>query len=99
MRRLFGSVVSLAALFGSIFSLFAIGQPFAYAAGSPADHFEVTIKQNVQVGEYVDLTVKAIGKDGKVKSNYVGTIYLSIDNDTSATLPEPDGYTFVPGDK
>lgn len=43
----------------------------------------------------MDLTVKAVNKDGSTNTSYVGTIYVVVNNDPKATVPSPDGYTFT----
>lgn len=69
-----------------------------FAAGN-ATKFELTLSQSAKVGEALDLGVKVIGKDGEIVKDYVGTVYVTVDNDSKATLPYPDGYTFVSGDQ
>ena len=70
----------------------------AFAAGK-ATKFELTLSQSAKVGEALDLGVKVVGKDGEVVKDYVGTVYVTVDNDSKATIPYPDGYTFVSGDQ
>lgn len=64
------------------------------------DHFEVTIKSPVKVGEASDMAVKVVDKAGGVVKNYNGTIYVTVDNDSKATVPySEDGYTFKNADQ
>ena len=47
----------------------------------------------------MDVTVKALTKDGKVATGYRGTIFISVDNDYQATVPYMDGYAFTSQDQ
>lgn len=47
----------------------------------------------------MDLTVKAVSKDGAIVSNYAGTIFVIVDNDNKATVPYAEGYTFTAADQ
>jgi hypothetical protein len=51
------------------------------------------------VGEPVDLTIKALSKDGSVVKGYEGTIFIIVENDNKAEVPYQDGYKFVVGDQ
>ncbi|MDD2487274.1 MAG: hypothetical protein PHS92_02810 [Candidatus Gracilibacteria bacterium] len=63
------------------------------------DHFEIsTSPATTKIGEAVDLTVKAVDSSGNQIKDYVGTIYITVDNDTKATVPYSDGYQFLPAD-
>ena len=65
-----------------------------------ADHFEITVKSPVRVGEATDMTVKVLDKAGAIKKDYSGTIYIIVDNDSKATVPyADDGYTFKNADQ
>ena len=65
-----------------------------------ADHFEVTIQSPVRVGEATDMVVKVLDKTGAIKKDYIGTIYIVVDNDSKATIPyAADGYTFKTADQ
>lgn len=87
-----------------LISILAVGYilsiNFSFAATAPttsskADHFEVIIKSSVKVGEATDVTVKVLDKAGTLKKDYNGTIYVTVDNDSKATVPYADeGYTF-----
>ena len=69
------------------------------ATSQKADHFEVTVKSPVRVGEAVDMLVKVVDKAGAVKKDYTGTIYITVDNDSKATVPyADDGYEFKTSD-
>lgn len=72
-----------------------------FAADAPAkvDHFEVTVPATAKVQEAVDITVKAVDKAGNQVKNYLGTIYITVENDAKATVPYQEGYTFVTADE
>ena len=75
-----------------------------HAADAPADsgetdRLEVTAPATAKVGESVDITVKAVSKDGSVVKNYAGTIFIIVDNDNKATVPYAEGYTFINSDQ
>jgi hypothetical protein len=71
---------------------------FVHAAGKAAK-FELTVTQTAKVGEAIDLGVKVLGSDGAVVTDYAGTVYVTVDNDSKATLPYSEGYTFVASDQ
>lgn len=84
----------------SFFSAFAASGDVAPASTGKADHFEVTIASPVRVGEATDMIVKVLDKSGAIKKDYVGTIYVTVDNDSKATVPyADDGYTFKNADQ
>ena len=89
MKRLFAALLSLA---------FLLPQPAVFAAGKVAK-FSLTVNQSAKVGEALDLTVKALDKDGGTVADYAGTVYVTVDNDSKATLPYAEGYTFVSADQ
>ncbi|EKE29251.1 MAG: hypothetical protein ACD_2C00200G0002 [uncultured bacterium (gcode 4)] len=69
------------------------------ASSSKVDHFEVTTNPaSAKIGEAIDVTVKAVDKDWNVKKDYAWTIYITVDNDTKATIPYSDGYQFTAAD-
>ena len=47
----------------------------------------------------MDVTVKALAKDGSVATSYRGTIFISVENDYKATVPYVDGYAFTSQDQ
>lgn len=63
------------------------------------DHLEVTAVSSTKVGEAIDLTVKAVAKDGSVVPTYAGTVFVIVDNDNKATVPYAEGYTFTAADQ
>ena len=74
--------------------------PASSASSAVADHLDVAAAATARVGEALDLTVKAVGKDGSVSKDYKGNIYISVSEDPKATVPYADnGYTFVPEDQ
>lgn len=84
----------------SFLSAFAATAPAATTSITKADHFEVSIKSPVRVGEATDMVIKALDKAGAIKTDYLGTIYVTIDNDSKATVPYADeGYTFKNADQ
>lgn len=89
MKRLFAAFLSLA---------FLLPHPVVFAAGKVAK-FSLTVNQSAKVGEALDLTVKALDKDGGTVADYAGTVYVTVDNDSKATLPYAEGYTFVAADQ
>lgn len=71
--------------------------PFAFA--DSADHFEIEAVKTTSVWEAIDITVKAVAKDGSIDKNYDGSIFVFVDKDSKATVPYgQDGYTFTSGD-
>ncbi|EKE27810.1 MAG: hypothetical protein ACD_3C00146G0009 [uncultured bacterium (gcode 4)] len=77
----------------------ASGAPAKAASTSKVDHFEVTTKPaSAKIWEAMDVTVKAVDKEGNVKKDYAWTIYITVDNDTKATIPYSDGYQFTAAD-
>ena len=69
------------------------------ATASKADSFEVTTNpETTETWEAIDLTVKVLDKDWKVVKDYAWTIYITVDNDTKATIPYADWYTFEAAD-
>ncbi|MDQ1343505.1 MAG: hypothetical protein QG650_224 [Patescibacteria group bacterium] len=89
MKRIFAALLSLA---------FLLPHPAVFAAGKVAK-FSLTVNQAAKVGEAIDLTVKALDKDGGTVADYAGTVYVTVDNDSKATLPYAEGYTFVAADQ
>ncbi len=84
----------------SFLSTFAATTPTATTSITKADHFEVSIKSPVRVGEATDMIIKVLDKAGVVKTDYDGTIYVTVDNDSKATVPyADDGYTFKNADQ
>lgn len=72
---------------------------WATAANSKVDHFELsTNPSSTKIWEAIDLTVKAVDTSWNVKKDYAGTIYISVDNDTKATVPYSDWYQFTAAD-
>lgn len=68
-------------------------------ANSKVDHFELsTNPSSTKIWEAIDLTVKAVDSSWNVKKDYAGTIYISVDNDTKATVPYSDWYQFTAAD-
>lgn len=90
MKRIL-ALLSLIALVSTPFA------PFAFA--DSADHFEIEAVKTATVGEAIDITVKAVAKDGSIDKNYDGSIFIFVDKDSKATVPYgQDGYTFTSGD-
>lgn len=89
MKRILAALLSLA---------FILPHQAVFAAGKVAK-FSLTVNQTAKVGEALDLTVKALDKDGGVVADYAGTVYVTVDNDSKATLPYAEGYTFVAADQ
>lgn len=87
----------------SILSLILFNFSWLFAAEwttvSQVDHFEIsTTPESTKPWEAIDLTVKAVDKSWNVKKDYVWTIYITVENDTKATVPYIDWYEFVPAD-
>ncbi len=69
------------------------------AAAWKVDHFEVsTAPSSAKAWEAIDITIKAVDKDWNVKKDYSWTIYITVDNDSKATIPYSDWYQFVASD-
>lgn len=98
MKKILASL--LIGSFGfSFLSAFAATTP-APTTVTKADHFEVSIKSPVRVGEATDMIIKVLDKAGAIKTDYDGTIYVTVDNDSKATVPyADDGYTFKSADQ
>ncbi|MDD5377288.1 MAG: hypothetical protein PHH16_04185 [Candidatus Gracilibacteria bacterium] len=96
MKKIFASF-----LIGSLsFSFLSAFAATADTTTAKADHFEVSIKSPVRVGEATDMIVKVLDKAGAIKKDYTGTIYVTVDNDSKATVPyADDGYTFKNADQ
>lgn len=63
------------------------------------DHFEVaTNPSSTKVWEAVDLTIKAVDSSWNQIKDYLWTIYITVDNDTKATVPYSDWYQFLAAD-
>ena len=90
MKRFLASLLTL---------LLAAPISFTYAADQETDRLEVTVPATAKIGEAVDLTVKAVAKDGSVVKNYAGTVFVIVDNDNKATVPYAEGYTFTNADQ
>ena len=90
----------LATLLASALALGHLIVPFAHAADAvETDRLEVTANPTAKVGEPIDLTIKALAKDGSVVKGYEGTIFVIVENDNKAEVPYQDGYKFVAGDQ
>lgn len=86
--------------FSSFSAFAATGATVTTTTTTKADHFEVTIQSPVRVGEATDMVVKVLDKTGAIKKDYLGTIYIVVDNDSKATIPyAADGYTFKTADQ
>jgi len=86
--------------FSSFSAFAATGATVATTTTAKADHFEVTIQSPVRVGESTDMVVKVLDKTGAIKKDYLGTIYIVVDNDSKATIPyAADGYAFKSADQ
>ena len=94
MKRILASLLSL----GLIVSTLG-GTVVSAADPVETDRLEVTATPTAKIGEPIDLTVKALAKDGSVVKNYEGTIFIIVENDNKATVPYQDGYKFVVGDQ
>jgi hypothetical protein len=71
----------------------------AATTAAKADHFEITINPTAKVAEALDIGVKAVDKAGLPVKTYLGTVYITVENDTKATVPYEEGYTFVTADQ
>ena len=94
MKKLFSALLAL--LLVSTYSLATA----ADATATKVDHFEVTTKGTARIGEAIDMTIKAVDKTGNIKKDYTGTIYVTVENDSKATVPQAEeGYTFKNADQ
>lgn len=99
MKKIFASLL-IGSLSLSFLSVSAETGASVPTSTLKADHFEVTIKSPVRVGEAADMVVKVLDKAGALKKDYDGTIYVTVDNDSKATVPyADDGYTFKNADQ
>lgn len=68
-------------------------------SSTETDRLMITINSTGKVGESMDVTIKALTKNGVTATDYRGTIFISVDNDYKAVVPSPDGYNFTSLDK
>ncbi len=93
------SIITLMSLFTFNFSLVNAATWSQSDSTSKVDHFEVTTSPtSTKIWEAIDLIVKAVDKAWNVKKDYLWTIYVSVDNDSKATVPYVDWYQFVVAD-
>lgn len=98
MKKILASILPLLFLSMPLVSVFWAASETSDSS-SKVDHFEVSTNQdNVKIWEAIDLTVKAVDKSWNVKKDYLWIIYITVDNDTKATIPYSDGYQFVASD-
>lgn len=72
---------------------------WATTTSTKVDHFEVTTNPlSTKIGEAIDLTVKAVDNAWAIKKDYAGVIYITVENDTKATVPYVDWYQFTAAD-
>ena len=99
MRRIVTFFQITLLIFSQIFPFFA----FAQTKNIEVKNFDVTFPAEVKVNEAFDMTVKALGADGKKIADYEGTVYFDNVNRPPAdvTLPSfgDDGYTFILSDQ
>lgn len=99
-KILFTSMKKVLVALATILSIFATNTPLiAFAAETGVDRLEVIAPATAEVGKSIDLTVKAVDKDGAVVKNYSGTIYVIVNDDARATLPYSEGFTFSAADQ
>ena len=95
--------LSTLSIFGLILSQLSVLQVSAATpvatTTAKVDHFEVTMPATAKAQEALDISIKAVDKAGNVVKNYLGTIYVTVENDPKATVPYEEGYTFVTGDQ
>lgn len=53
---------------------------------APFSAFKLTVPESVKAGEYFQITVAALDKDGKIKTDYTGTVSFA-SSDNLVTLP------------
>ncbi len=95
MKRLFAILATLTLVANSTGALYAADA----VSATDTDHLEVTAVATTNVGEAIDLTVKAVAKDGSVVKGYLGTVFVIVDNDNKAKVPYSEGYTFTAADQ
>jgi hypothetical protein len=99
MRR----IVSLLSLLFFSLTQFSSFLVFAAEKNVAVKSFDITFPAEVKINEAFDLTVKALGADGKKIADYEGTVYFDNVNRPPAdvTLPSfgDDGYTFILSDQ
>lgn len=71
----------------------------ATTLAAPAERLEIEAPKTAKVGEAIDLTVKAVAKDGSIDKDYTSNVFIFVDKDTKAVVPGgDDGYTFSASD-
>ena len=79
----------LLSLFTALFFMGSIFIPVAFLnAASETVKLELIAPTTTRVGEAIDVTVKAIDKDGKTVTSYRGSIIFNTDN-IGDTVPSP----------
>jgi hypothetical protein len=79
----------LLSLFTALFFVGSTFVPFAsLSAASETVKLELIAPTTTRVGEAVDVTVKAVDKDGKTVTSYRGSIIFNTDN-IGDTVPSP----------
>lgn len=79
----------LLSLFTALFFMGSILAPVAsLSAASETVKLEIIAPTTTRVGEAVDITVKAVDKDGKVVTSYRGSVIFNTDN-IGDTVPSP----------
>lgn len=85
-------------LLSSIFALCAICT-FTYSQAEFAG-FEIDAPDTANTNEAIDITVRALDKDGNIFTDYAGTMYFDVIGDDDAVMPNIlDGYTFSGADE
>ena len=92
-------------IFQHIFLIFSFLSLFTFqalAAGT-LDHFEVELsKESAKVGEWLDITIKAVDKNGEVVVDYAGDVLVFSESDPEAIFPKElseNSYTFTKADE
>ncbi len=82
--------------------LFSLSPISLFAAGA-LDHFEVILNQEeAMVGESLDITIKAVDRDGEVVTEYDGDILVFSESDAEADFPNvlsENSYQFTAADQ
>ncbi|RAL55712.1 hypothetical protein BLD25_04210 [Candidatus Gracilibacteria bacterium GN02-872] len=93
-------LIGLVTLFVTIFSTFFV---FNSVFAAELDHFVVELSpKKAKVGEAMDLTIKAVDKNGAPVTDYQGTVLIFSNTNPEASLPivlKDSTYTFTESDQ
>lgn len=81
MKKIFSSILALLLVSSSAL-------PVAFSATTNATRIEIMAPTTARVGEAIDVTLRAVDKDNKTVTNYLGSVIFNTDN-IGDTIPAP----------